>query len=208
METLLTIAIPTVEERKNLFNELYNELKKQSESYGEQIEIIYLCDNKEISIGKKRQLLNEMSNGKYTVQWDDDDWIHKNGVEMIMEGIKSDCDVISYNIYSNVPEGDVIHSYNQYYSIKFDNYPQINHTTKSAFFTPSQKQVIKTEIVNKVKFYDIRYQEDVYFRDNIKSYLKTEYYIDEFLYLYLNKSREDYSDFHKRFGIKKDAKLI
>ena len=97
MEILLTIAIPTVENRVNIFNELYNELKKQSEPFGDNIEIIYFRDNKEMTIGEKRTKLNKIAKGKYVVHWDDDDWIHPNGIEMIMKGIESDTDVISYN---------------------------------------------------------------------------------------------------------------
>jgi hypothetical protein len=75
MEILLTIAIPTIEKRKIIFNELHDELKKQSLPYGDLIEIIYLRDNGEMSIGNKRNELNNLSNGKYVIQWDDDDLI-------------------------------------------------------------------------------------------------------------------------------------
>jgi len=209
MEILLTIAIPTIEQRKEFFNEFYNEVKKQSQPYGEQIEIIYLSDNKEISIGRKRQLLNQMAKGKYVVQWDDDDWIDEKAIDMIMEGIKSDCDVISYNIFSDVPEGSPVHSYNQYYSIKFDNHIDINHDTKSVFFTPTQKMVIKTEIAKSVKFFDIRFGEDSYYGRDIKALLKTEYYIDRFLYQYLNRTKEKYfENIPNRFGMKNNMRLI
>jgi hypothetical protein len=207
MDILLTIAIPTIEQREEFFYEFYNEIKKQSEPYGEQIEIIYLCDNKEISIGRKRQLLNEMAKGKYVVQWDDDDWIDKNAIDAIMEGIKSDCDVISYNIFSNVPEGNEIHSYNQYYSINFDYH--INHQSKSIFFTPTQKMVIKTEIAKSIKFLNLRFREDSYYGRDIKNLLKTEFYIDKFLYHYINRTREKYfENIPERFGFNKEKRLI
>ena len=89
MQPSLTIAIPTIERRLNVFNQLYNELKKQSEPYGDEIEILYLCDNMEMPLGEKRQKLNEMSKGKYVVQWDDDDWIVEGGIDLIMDAIKN-----------------------------------------------------------------------------------------------------------------------
>jgi hypothetical protein len=208
MEILLTIAIPTIEQRKDVFEELYNELKRQAKPYGEKIEIIYLSDNKEISIGKKRQLLNEMANGKYVVHWDDDDWIKENAIDMIMEGIESDCDVISYNFFANVPEGFPRHSYNHYYSIQYDFNPIIDDKKKCIFISPSINNVIKTKIAKSVKFYDIRYQEEAHYRKHIKPLLKTEYHIDEFLYLYLNKTHEGYDDINNRFGIKQKIRLI
>ena len=97
MNILLTIAIPTIQSRKDCFNKLLKEFKKQSEPYGDQIEIISLCDNKEMPIGEKRNRLNSMANGKYVVQWDDDDWISEDGIELIMEGIKMDVDCITYD---------------------------------------------------------------------------------------------------------------
>jgi glycosyltransferase involved in cell wall biosynthesis len=208
MEILLTIAIPTIEKRKLLFEELYNELKKQSNPYSDEIEIISLCDDGEMTIGQKRNKLNELANGKYVVQWDDDDWISSNGIDMIMSAINMDVDVISYNHFTDIKDWGRLQHFHKYYSIKYP--PPIGKTDYDNSIiqcTPDQKCVIKTEIAKKIKFYNMNHAEDSYYMRDILPYLKTEYYIDEFIYLYLNRSNESMNPF-ERYKIKKSNKLL
>jgi len=205
-EVLLTIAIPTIKNRKYLFEELYNELKKQSEPYGEQIEIISLVDDEELFIGEKRNKLNQLAKGKYVVQWDDDDWISADGISKIMKGIESECDVISFNNYCNIEQWGKLQYFHKFVSIK-NNPPVIDYEDSKIFSTPDQKSVIKSDIAKKIKFYNMNHSEDWFFMRDIIPYLKTEYYIDEFIYLYLNKSGET-MDPYKRYKIEKSSKLI
>lgn len=208
MEILLTIAIPTIERRKNLFNELYDELKKQSEPYGKLIEIIYLRDNGEMSIGNKRNELNKLSKGKYIVQWDDDDWIMDGGIDLIMKGIETDVDVISFNQWCNIEEWGKLKNFHKYCSLKYtppNN--KIDYENAIMNFTPDQKNVIRTEIAKQVKFYDLNHGEDSYYMRDILPLLKTEHYIDKFIYLYLNRGKETMEPL-ERYKIKKSSKLI
>ena len=208
MEILLTIAIPTIEKRKILFNELYNELKKQSEPYGDRIEIISLCDNGEMSIGNKRNKLNELSKGKYVVQWDDDDWIMDGGIDLIMEGIKTDVDVISFNQWCDIEQWGKLKHFHKYCSIRFappNN--KIDYENAIMNFTPDQKNVIKTNIAKQVKFYDLNHAEDSYYMRDILPLLKTEHNIDKFIYLYLNRGNETMEPL-ERYKIKKSSKLL
>ena len=208
MEILLTIAIPTIEKRKIIFNELYNELKKQSLPYGDLIEIIYLKDNGEMSIGNKRNELNKLANGKYIVQWDDDDWISSNGIDMIMSAINMDVDVISFNQWCDIKQWGKLRHFHKYCSLKYtppNN--KIDYENAIINFTPDQKCVIKTEIANQIKFYDLNHAEDSYYMRDILPLLKTEYYIDEFIYLYLNRSNETMNPL-ERYKIKKSSKLL
>jgi glycosyltransferase involved in cell wall biosynthesis len=201
MEILLTIAIPTIEQRTDCFNELYNELKKQSESFGNLIEIVYICDNKEMTIGAKRQKLVDMSKGKYIVMWDDDDWIHPNGIEMIMEGLKSDADVISYNYSANIGIDDKT-NYDRKVSIEYTNQLIDN----VLYVKPDCKNPIKKELINKVKFRDTSWSEEFFFKMDLFPYLKTEYKIEEDIYQILNRSGEDF-DNQRRYNLK-TTKLI
>ena len=205
-EILLTIAIPTIKNRKYLFEELYNELKKQSEPYGNQIEIINLVDDGELTIGEKRNQLNQLVKGKYVVQWDDDDWISDDGIDKIMKGIESDCDVISFNNYCDIKQWGKLRYFHKFISIK-NNPPIINYEDSKIYSTPDQKSVIKSDIAKKVKFYNMNHSEDWFFMRDIIPYLKTEYYINEFIYLYLNRSGETMNPY-KRYKIEKSSKLI
>ena len=207
-DLLLSIAIPTIERRKFIFEELYDELEKQIKPYINKIEIISICDNGDLTIGEKRNFLNEMAKGKYIVQWDDDDWIHPNGIDMIMEGIETDVDVISYNHYTDIKEWEKLRHFHKYYSIKYSEpLGKIDYKNGIITCTPDQKCVIKSEIVKNVKFYNMNHNEDWTFMRDIIPFLKTEYHINEFIYLYLNRSGET-MDFYKRHNIKKSSKLI
>lgn len=198
-EVLLTIAIPTIKQRKKIFDELYMEFVRQTKLYGEQIEIIYLCDNKEMTIGAKRQKLNDTAKGKYVVQWDDDDWIHPNGIDMIMEGISSNSDVISYN-YSCDIKLPIEHNsvYPRKVSIGYNN--SFNNLDKLLYMTPDPKNPIKREILHKIKFQDTSWSEEYYFKLELMKYLKTEYKINEDIYQILNRSGEPY-DFNVRYNL-------
>ena len=187
MEVLLTIAIPTIEQREECFNELYNELKKQSEPFGDLIEIIYIRDNKEMTIGAKRQKLMNMSKGKYIVQWDDDDWIHSNGIDIIMKALNSDADVISYNYSCNVPLTDYT-SFTR--NISINNKGFVDNENKILYTIPDCKNPIKRDIIKKVIFNDINFGEDFYFKLDLVPYLKTEYKVDEYIYEIMNRSDE------------------
>ena len=200
MGILLTIAIPTVIGRKKVFDELYQEFERQVKPFGKQIEIIYICDNKDITTGHKRQLLNEMSKGKYIVQWDDDDWIHPNGIDMIMKGIETDADVISYDYSCDIPLED-FPSFRRKVSIEFSDYA--DYEQKILFTSPDCKNPIKREIATKIIFNDVSYSEEYYFKIEMasKKLLKTEYKINEDIYQILNRSGESYN-FIDRYNLK------
>ena len=205
MEILLTIGIPTIEHRIEIFNELYNELKRQSEPYGEQIEIIYIRDNKEMTIGEKRTKLNHIAKGKYVVHWDDDDWIHPNGIDMIMKGIKSNADVISYNYSCDIGfDRNDPSEYQRKVSIKYIN--EWKKEEKTLYVTPDPKNPIKREIVLKVPFRNTSFSEEFYWKFDVLPYLKTEYKINADIYQILNRSGESY-DLSERYNLIKGINI-
>jgi glycosyltransferase involved in cell wall biosynthesis len=57
---------------------------------------VSICDNKEISIGTKRQQMYELCKGKYAWQIDDDDWISENAIDLILDEIDKDMDCITF----------------------------------------------------------------------------------------------------------------
>ncbi len=71
---LLTVMIPTTIDRRELFVPLVNELQRQRQGFSELVEIIWREDNKEISVGLKRQQLLEDATGEWVVGFDSDDW--------------------------------------------------------------------------------------------------------------------------------------
>ena len=103
---LLTIMLPTTIDRREQFAKLLEEIRRQilENKYEDIVEVIVNEDNKEISIGKKRQELLEASNGKWVVGIDSDDWISedylhdivmalKNNPQIDHVGFLEDCDI-------------------------------------------------------------------------------------------------------------------
>jgi glycosyltransferase involved in cell wall biosynthesis len=92
-----SILICTLEERRSAFEKLYSELQKQIVQAGleDRIEVLYERDNREKSIGKKRNELLRRARGKYMCFIDDDDEIHPEYIEMIYSKLQSNPDCLS-----------------------------------------------------------------------------------------------------------------
>ena len=86
---LVSILIPTIIERQQIFNELINKIYKQIESgnYQKQIEIISICDDRSVKLSDKRNTLQKLSRGKYFLHLDDDDELTDEFCEVIVEWI-------------------------------------------------------------------------------------------------------------------------
>lgn len=82
-----SIMICTLEERKEVFNKIYTNLMDQINALNlnDKVEVIFIRDNREITIGHKRNELMRMSKGKYVNFVDDDDEIHSLYVKIIYE---------------------------------------------------------------------------------------------------------------------------
>lgn len=92
-----SILICTLEERKDSFDRLYKKLMDQIERCGleKEIEILWFLDNREASVGYKRNFLLQSSQGEYINFIDDDDDIHDNYIHMIYEKLKKGPDCVS-----------------------------------------------------------------------------------------------------------------
>jgi len=98
---LLSILIATIRGRERSFAALFEHLSAQCRRHGwlavgdapGTVEILWEKDNKQISIGAKRQKLLERARGRFVVFVDDDDWVPDNYVTRICEAIESNPDV-------------------------------------------------------------------------------------------------------------------
>lgn len=197
---LLSILIPTTIDRREQFIKLKSELKRQIVEGGfvDSVEIKSCEDNKEISVGQKRNMLYAAANGKYSVQWDSDDWIHPDGIKIILQAAKEGKDCITYKEHCTM-DGEAKFSN---FSLQYTDWNGEGNNILSDGFhfqrTPFFKTPILTSICQQVGVADMRYGEDHDFARKIKSLLKTETHIDEFIYLYQHASTE----FNERYGIK------
>ncbi|MAD24785.1 MAG: hypothetical protein CMO44_11515 [Verrucomicrobiales bacterium] len=197
---MLSIQIPTITSRKHVFEPLLQELKRQATPFGDKVEILHMTDNKEMPTMQKRRLLYEMTSKPYSVQWDDDDWIHPLGISLIMKELEHNPDSVSYRMIQefdgspteNIPGKLLVCDFRKKYKESMLNKYGYD------FVEPTcPKCVIKTDIAvwaaNQVPD-ETRYGEDGMFGKILFEHkkLKVERYIDKHIYWYLNLSGEPF----------------
>jgi hypothetical protein len=192
----LSILIPTVIERAEQFHKLRTYILRQIIDFEleDQVEILYIQDNKEVSVGKKRDDLYRLATGEFSWMIDDDDWIHYNAVPLIYNQLDGIVDCVGFKELC-VYDGRRVESSN--FSLQYggwvDSVDGFNHVRTPFFKTP-----IKTNLCTYIGVADMRFGEDHDFALRIKPFLKTEAYIDEFIYIY----RHNSTPHNERYGIK------
>jgi glycosyltransferase involved in cell wall biosynthesis len=188
---LFTIAIATIETRKAQFDALMAHLAKQVP--GHSVEIISECDNKQISIGRKRQNLLERARGKYIAFVDDDDWTSDRYVPLIMKALESQPDCVGFLIDCTSNGGPIKKAIA---SIRYKEWRE-NADGYAHCRSPYHKTPVKTELALKAGFPDLRYGEDRIFSQKIVHLVKTETFVNEVCYQY----RFHSEPFNKKYGI-------
>jgi len=103
----LSILIPSIPERADTLKSLIAKLEwqiKKAEAE-KSVEIICLIDNKQITIGEKRNRLKNMANGEYFCFVDDDDDIYDEYIGAILVATLNGTDVISFDSWCDI-EGE------------------------------------------------------------------------------------------------------
>lgn len=181
-EKLWSILILTLESRKDDFEYIYNKLNSQIQNLNliKDVEILYFSDNKENSVGYKRNELLSRSKSKYISFVDDDDDVSDFYVKYIYDLLLEDNDCVSLNgiiTFEGRNPKKFIHSlkYNSYFEKDGIYYRPPNHLN-----------TIKRELVEKIKFPDINKGEDTDWAMNIckSGLLKTESVLDKVVYYY------------------------
>lgn len=214
---LLSIHVPTTPDRRELFQKLSEEIIHQCvelnqdpvESWpqignnpggwrSESIEFLFCEDNKEMTIGEKRNILYAASTGKYSWQIDSDDSIKPDAIHLIWDELqKWSPDVCTFGEYCNMDGSYLLSNHSLDYGdwegdgqrLLFDGY----HFHRTPFF----KSVILTSICQSTPVEHIRFSEDHKWAQAIKPKLSSEAHIGEYLYFYNHQS----SDHNERYGI-------
>lgn len=198
---LLSILIPTTPDREESFRHLLAHLtyQIQTNNLDDVVELQWDLDNKEKSIGKKRDDLYQLANGLYSVQWDSDDWMHDDGIKLMIQAIlrgNQQASCITYQEHCII-NGNIEFSN---FSLKYDDWHE-NPKCPAGFKyarTPFTKTPILTQLCRKVGVADMRYGEDHDFARRVNPLLGSEVHIDEFIYQYIHWSTEH----NTRYGIK------
>ncbi len=195
---LLSILIPTINGREHLLNDLLDFIESQRKPYVDITEIVVCKDNKEISIGQKRQWLLDNCKGEYFVMIDDDDMIHPSYLDKVIAALESKPDCIGYL------ESVVINGYQLVacHSDRWDGWAN-NAGGFNYVRTIFYKDVIKTSIAREIGFKDLRYGEDHDFSIRLKrsGLLKKEVFINEMMYYYTSHTISE-EQRKERYGIK------
>ena len=199
MNTLSVLIATTLDRRKmfeNLlarFESLRSNLKNPNV-----VEIIWEEDNKEISIGKKRQILLESANNDYIVFFDSDDMPRENYLQDILDAIQKKPDCVGFLIQMTTNGQDpklCCHSLKYpIWSANIEGYDFVRNVTH---FNP-----VKRDLALQVGFQDMRFGEDKEYSDKLTLLCKEEVFIDKILfdYQYTNTTSQ-----YEKFNIPKPA---
>lgn len=209
-QPLLSVLIPTVVGREKQFSELLSKLAQMGEFHNgtmgvdliidgisnNEVEVLSLKDNKEITIGEKRENLYKLANGLYSWQIDDDDLIAPNAIELILNAIKNNPEVPCITFREKCMMNGVYKSSN--HSIRYSQWMD-NQDGFDYVRSPFCKDVIRTDIARSVPFPHIRYNEDEQWSKALYPLLTDEIHIDEELYHYIYNE----TNHNERYGLDK-----
>lgn len=189
--------LPTTIDRRETFYPLLEEIKRQiaKNKFQDIVEVIIDEDNKEKSIGKKRQDLLEKATGKYVVGIDSDDWIAKDYLECIITSLQENpsIDHVGFLEDCNIDGAKSISIFSINNKVWAENQDGYDHIRCA-----NPKSVILREKALKIGFKDIRYAEDKLFSESITKLLNSEVFIHKPLYYYRYKK----TSHNERYGIK------
>jgi glycosyltransferase involved in cell wall biosynthesis len=186
----LSILICTIYGREASFDKLIKELDRQ---YTKDIEVMSIKDDKQVSVGVKRQRLLEAATGDYVCFIDDDDMIAPTYVKDILKAIESEPDCVGFEIDCDI-DGVKTRAIS---SLKYRSWTEKKdgyRYNRSIY----HKTPVKRAIALKVGFQDKRYAEDYEYSMALQPYLNTEEFIKKPLYFY---TRIDNEPHNKRYGI-------
>lgn len=175
----LSVLIPTIESRREVFSNLLiylNNIKT------DEVEIVSLCDNKQMNIGTKRNELLKLAKGEYVCFIDDDDWLPKDYFELVMEGINEGVDCVgfqvNYIVENNPP---ILCDLSNKWSGWFDDRGGFKYVRCCNHLSP-----MKWQHAVAIQYKDIRFGEDADFSLRLKAsgLLQTEHYIPKVMYEY------------------------
>ena len=192
----LSILIATVIDRRPIFEPLFKEFIKQCSAVSEQfhIEVLVDEDNKEKSIGKKRQDLLNASDSEYICFFDSDDFPREYYITEIINALKDKPDCVGFKIAmttNGLRPQTCCHSLR--YPIWKENVDGFDYVRNVTHFN-----VVKRSIALQVGFQDLRYGEDKPYSDGITALCKKEFFIDKFLFDYKYSTFEPHE---KKYGI-------
>jgi glycosyltransferase involved in cell wall biosynthesis len=179
----LSILILTLPTRIDSYANLIKMLNKQviENNFIDKVQILTLCDTKEISVGEKRNILLNKSAGRYVCFIDDDDEIAPNYLIKIISALSSNADVVTFC-------GEYVeNAIRTPFSISMVHRGNYNHP--NIFYRlPNHLCPVKREIALQCHFTHKNFGEDSDYANMINNHLRNEYHLIDKLYFYMYNS--------------------
>jgi len=181
---LLSILIPTLEERQAQLQEILRKLEGQiqAEDGAGKVEILHFLDNREHSIGHKRNSLLQQAGGEFVVFLDDDDDVSADYVALICRAIREQPGIDCVGIQGIITfQGLRAHPFVQ--SFRHKNWAKVGRVYQRPLLHTNP---IRREIAQRHLFEDVSYSEDIDWAQRICTdhALRYEAMIDEPIYFY------------------------
>ena len=141
------------------------------------VEVLWLGDNKSMSIGEKRNRLLSIATGDYVIFADDDDRVSSDFIQSLLAGIDKGCDVV---VFKQVCSINGARGKEVFFDIRNKNKNFPDHYERQ----PHHGMCIKRDIASQVPYLDINYGEDSDFGERINGLLKSQAKINKVLYYY------------------------
>lgn len=181
---LFSILIPTLQERRAQFLSLYENLRAQIEAanLAQAVEILELCDNRESTLGAKRNQLLEKARGEFVAFVDDDDAVAENYVALICAALTRHPDVDCLGI-TGIVYFRGAHPHRFVYSAQYDHY----FSRGGVYYRPPYMlNPMRRARARHCRFAETNYNEDqLWAMDLVRAkVLQREVMLDEILYHY------------------------
>jgi len=170
----LSILICTITGREDLLNRLLKMLERQT---SKQVEILVEKDDKEMTIGTKRNRLLEQAKGEYVCYIDDDDMVSGDYIPRILKALETNPDCCGI-------EGKINRRKNANLFIHSTQYKTWFEKDGIYYRCPNHLNPVRRELALQVKFPNKNHGEDIDYSYGILPLLKNEVYIKEPIYFY------------------------
>lgn len=184
-QPLLSILICALNERAGMLATLLKSIERQIEYSGAigQVEILVEMDNRKITTGEKRNNLLKKAAGKWICFVDDDDELTDEYIPEILKALESDCDVVGFKGWMTTDKENSITwkiSKDLPYCAAHENGKQV-YLRFNNHLSP-----LKRTMALQIMFPHITHGEDYDYAIRLKDsgLIKTEVFIDKFLYHY------------------------
>lgn len=185
----LSILVPSIEERRgNFLKRILSQLNRQIAPYKGEVEVLTLVDNRELSVGEKRNKMLDMATGEFLVFIDDDDRVAPEYLDEVMSVLSTqDPDCIVYDCICKVVgfNGRVRETIYCKYGVEFE-YTKTGDQWRGK---PAHVMVWRSSIAKRHRYRPISAGEDVDWVKRACVEIESQVRIDKTLYFYDNDQR-------------------